>query len=339
MVCRTGMEPLHWNEAAMLTGKQLKLFDENGFLVIEDILDDEDLFPLEQEYNDLLDGLCLQFYKEGRIPSIYDGMAFGDRFARVVSHYPDSINYFNISLPLVNGKVDAAHYHAHTGPAVFGLLRNSRILDIVECVIGPEIASSPVQQMRLKPPQGKLSGSNIAHSGVGLTTWHQDTVAVLPEADGTNQLTVWVAVTDANEENGCLVSIPGSHLEGAHRHVPGTIPREPTVPASIINGRTGVALPVKRGGMIVFHKQNIHSSLPNLSDQLRWSVDIRYHPVGQPSGRPAFPGFVARSRSNPKSELKDPVRWSRMWKNSRQQIIRGEYTGPIFTDWEDAAAE
>ncbi|MCY3768002.1 MAG: phytanoyl-CoA dioxygenase family protein [Gammaproteobacteria bacterium] len=319
----------------MLTNEQLERFDQDGFLVIEDVVRDEDLFPLEQEYNDLLDGLSRKLYKEGRIPSAYPGLPFGERFARVVSHYPDSIDCFNISLPLVNGKVDASSYHAHTGPAVFGLLRNRRILDIVECVIGPEIASSPVQQMRLKPPQRKLSGSNLAHSGVGLTTWHQDTVAVLPEAEDTNQLTVWIAVTDASEENGCLVSIPGSHREGAHRHVPGRIPREPTIPASVINNRKGVALPVQRGGVIIFHKQNIHSSLPNLSDQLRWSVDIRYHPVGQPSGRPAFPGFVARSPSDPKSELKDPLRWARMWENSRQRIIRGEYRGPIFTDWED----
>ena len=187
--------------------------------------------------------------------------------------------------------------------------------------------------MRIKPPLSELADVSITHSGVGNTTWHQDTVAVLPEAEDTNQLTVWIAVTEANEENGCLVSIPGSHLEGAHRHIPGEIPREPSVPAEIIGGRTGNALPVARGGIIIFHKQNIHRSKVNRSNSLRWSLDVRYHPVGQASGRPAFPGFIARSRANPDSELRDPQLWNQMWQDARMRIIRGEYQGPIFKDW------
>jgi hypothetical protein len=115
--------------------------------------------------------------------------------------------------------------------------------------------------------------------------------------------------------------------------VPGSIPREPTVPAEIIRGRRGRALPVGRGGLVIFHKHNIHCSRPNRSNRLRWSLDLRYHPVGQPSGRPAFPGFVARSRANPESELRDPLQWNRMWRQAREKIVRGEYRGPIFRDW------
>jgi ectoine hydroxylase-related dioxygenase (phytanoyl-CoA dioxygenase family) len=117
--------------------------------------------------------------------------------------------------------------------------------------------------------------------------------------------------------------------------VAGAIPREPTVPADIIKDRNGNPLPVKRGGIILFHKNNIHCSKPNRSDRLRWSLDLRYHPVGQASGRPAFPGFVARSRSHPESELRDPVIWNQMWQDARTKIIRGEYRGPIFKDWRE----
>jgi len=317
----------------MLTKAQLESFHRNGYLVVDHLLDDEDLQPLEHEYAELLDTMAQQLYREGKIDSAFSEYEFDERFTRIVAQYPDLIDRMNISLPLENGDIEADSYHAHTGPAVFGLLRNPKILDVVESVIGPEIASSPVQQMRIKPPLGKLSDDNIAHSGVGNTTWHQDTVAVLDEAKDTSQVTVWVAVTDANEENGCLASIPASHKDGSHQHVAGTIPREPTVPAAIINNRNGESLPVKRGGIIMFHKQNIHCARPNRSDRLRWSVDIRYHPVGQASGRPAFPGFVARSRSNPESELHDPVAWHQLWRDARKRIINGEYKGLIFKDW------
>ncbi len=317
----------------MLTEDQLDKFKERGFLVIENVLNDSDLLPLESEYCELLDRHVLQYHQDGRIPSLFEELSFGERFSQVVAICPECIDFLNISLPLVNGRVDPDKYHSHAGPGIFSVLRNSKILDIVESVLGPEISSSPVQQMRIKPPQKKLLEQSITHSGVGLTTWHQDTVAVLPEANDTNQLTVWVAVTDANEENGCLVSIPCSHLEGAHPHTPGAIPREPSIPDEIIGGREGVSLPVNRGGVIIFHKQNIHRSLPNRSDHFRWSIDIRYHPTGQPNGRPAFPGFIARSKSSPESELTDPEKWVQLWDDARNRIIEGKVNGPIFKDW------
>ena len=47
----------------------------------------------------------------------------------------------------------------------------------------------------------------------------------------------------------------------------------------------------------------MHSSLPNLSENIRWSLDLRYNPIGQPTGRAWFPGFIARSKSKPESEM------------------------------------
>ncbi len=317
----------------MLSDVQVAQFHRDGFLLVEDVLDDDDLRPLETEYSALLDAYAQRLVAAGKIDVPGPEVPFAERYTTMVRRFPDCIDEFNISLPLVNGEIDPAAFRAHTGPAVFGLLTNPKILDAVESLLGPEIASSPVQQMRLKPPLARLSDDSVAHSSVGNTSWHQDTVAVLPEALTTDQITVWVAVTDASEENGCLVSIPKSHLEGAHRHVPGPIPREPTVPAEIIDGREGEALPAERGSIILFDKQNIHCSKPNVSTQLRWSVDIRYHPVGQASGRPAFPGFVARSRADPTAELHDPDVWNKMWADARERIISGEYTGPIFQDW------
>lgn len=323
-----------------LSDKQRSSFETNGYLVIDHLLDDEDLRPLELEYDQLLDQMACRLHSEGKIPSTYEELAFGERFARVLAAYPDLHTFFNISLPLINGPIEAENYHAHTGPAVFALLRNRKVLDVVECLIGSEISSSPIQQMRMKPPQRALAPSNAEHSNVGLTTWHQDIVAILPEADETEQLTVWIAVREANEETGCLVSVPGSHRNGPIVHCPGELlASEPHVPNAVMDGRAATVLPVQRGGVILFHKFNIHCSLPNHSDKLRWSVDLRYHPTGQASGRPAFPGFVARSRSHPESELHDPIEWTRLWEQARARIVSGQYHDPIFeeTRWHNPA--
>jgi hypothetical protein len=80
------------------------------------------------------------------------------------------------------------------------------------------------------------------------------------------------------------------------------------------------------------HRRTMHSSLPNRSDRVRWSFDLRYNPIGQPTGRPAFPGFVARSRREPSSELRDPNGWTELWHAARRRLAEAE-TAPKFNRW------
>ncbi len=325
---------------ATLSAEQRESFDRNGFLAIETLLDDDALTPVEADYADRLDRVTHRLYADGAIAERFDGLEFGERFCRLIEAYPELHRFFNVSLPLINGPVDPETFHMFASPGVFRLMRHPRILDVVECLIGPEIYSSPVQQMRMKPPERSLSDELKDHSNVGATTWHQDIVALLPEADETEQLTVWVAITEATVENGCLVSVPGSHREGPKAHCSQlAIASEPQVPDKLMEGREAVPLPVKRGGVVLFHKMNVHRALSNRSQALRWSLDLRYHPIGQATGRPAFPGFVARSRARPESELHDADVWAGNWETARKTIVGGAYRGRIFEDtrWNDAA--
>jgi len=311
-----------------LDESQCRSFAENGFLAIDRLLDDDDLAPLEAEYAALLDDLATALLRAGRIAEAHAHLPFAERYTEILAGYPDLHRHFNISLPLINGAVDPETYHAHAGPAVFALLRHPKILDVVECLIGSGISSSPVQPMRMKPPERRVGGDLKGHSNVGQTTWHQDIVALLPEADDTDQLTVWLAVTEATVENGCLVSVPSPHREGPKPHCANAaLASEPHVPGRLMAGRGAVALPVRRGGVVLFHKMNVHRALPNRSAGLRWSMDLRYHRTGQASGHPAFPGFVARSRANPDSELRDPAAWARSWDEARARIVTGAYRG------------
>src|SRR6266540_4938529 len=70
---------------------------------------------------------------------------------------------------------------------------------------------------------------------------------------------------------------------------------------------------MKRGDALFMHKLTVHASHSNQSDNIRWSFDLRYNPIGQPTGRDSFPGFIARSRQNPETELRDPAEWARRW--------------------------
>ena len=321
-----------------LSFDQIETFNEDGFLAVESLLDDDDLVPLEQEYAEVLDEVSLRLFSDGAISSPYEELPFGERYCRLLGEYPELHRFFNVSLPLSNTPEKPKNFCMHAGPAAFSLLRNPKLLDVVESILGPEVYSNPVQQVRMKPPLRMLSRENAEHSNVGVTTWHQDTVALMPEAEATQMLTVWVAMTDATEQNGCLKSIAGSHHQGQVTHCPGKqIAAEMYIPEAIIGDRKAVSLPLNRGGIVLFDKHNFHCAGANRSSDLRWSFDLRYNRTGQPTGRPAFPGFVARSRAHPESELQDAAAWKRLWDEARDNILSGRYTDPIFEQkrWDD----
>ena len=325
---------------AGLSSQQREAFERDGFLAIERLLPEADLEPIRAEYDQVLSREIRRLTDAGVIDSEPTG-SFDERYAALLAAEPDAHRRFNISLPLINGGVDADSYRMHCGPAVFDLLRHPAVLDVVESLIGAEIASNPVQQMRMKPSQDRVTDEGLrAHSNIGPTTWHQDIVALLPEADDTRIVTVWLALSDASEQHGCLVSIPGSHRLGPQVHcVNEVLASEPNVPLRILDGMERRPLPVRRGGAVLLHKHNVHCSLPNRSGRLRWSMDLRYNPLGQPSGRPAFPSFTARSARHPETVLDDFDAWRSMWDEARRRIVNGEHAQRIFEDsrWKDPA--
>ena len=75
-----------------------------------------------------------------------------------------------------------------------------------------------------------------------------------------------------------------------------------------------------------------------MSDRIRWSFDLRYNPIGQHTGREAFPGFVVRSKENPELELKDGGVWTNLWKETRERmskINQGGQNEITFGRWKE----
>ena len=306
------------------TATVLDQLHEQGFVVIEELLDpQEDLQPILDDYAALLDELAERWYAAGVLTATHHDLPFGRRLAKIIqeSGRPYS-QYFDISLPL--GEI-TEETPIHLSEAVFHhLLCNPRLLDAVEMAIGPEIYSNPIQHVRIKPPEHLLSADQ--REGLLIKTgWHQDQGVTLPEADETDMLTVWVAVTDATVENGCLCVVPGSHRGDLVTHC-----LNKQIPDALV-GDNAVPLPMKRGSVLLMHRRTQHASLSNVSGDIRWSFDLRYQPIGQPTGRPMFPGFVARSRQHPESVLTDHRIWADLWREARSCLAQGE--SPKFSRW------
>lgn len=318
----------------MLTSQQVASFAENGYLVVSEVLDATDLAPVKAEYESVLAAAVDELSAAGELTDRFADLDFADRYVAALREYPGLYRYLNISLPLSNDPVAPEECRMHAGPAVFALLRHDKILDVVESLIGGEIRSNPVQHIRLKPPQSAVPAAVAGYSNIGVTTWHQDHGAVMDEAEETTMVTVWVAVTDAAVENGCLVVSPGSHSAGELTlHCPGidvAVAAENYIPAAVREGKPVVALPTTAGSLVLLNKYVEHAALENRSDRLRWSFDLRYQPMDQPTGRPAFPSFVARSRRDPASEMTDWREYALQWEEARQKMIGGGFGFPIY---------
>ncbi len=315
---------------AHLTDTQLDFFADNGYLVIENVIDDATIAAITAEYSALLGQIGAEKVANGELPSEFAELSFGEKYLTLLHSETNFFDRIDITLPLANDFPAGATMHA--GPAVFDLLTHEKLLDIVESVIGSEIYSNPVQHVRIKPPRKALPELAGKNSYVGTTTWHQDHGALLDEANKTQVVTTWVAITDAPEEMGCLICIPGSHKRGEMTdHCPGKgISAENYIPGKLLNTRQAVTLPIKKGGVILFHQLTEHAALNNKTDKIRWSFDLRWNPIGQPTGRPAFPGFIARSKANPDSELRDSAEWNQLWLDAKDRIVSGRYADQIF---------
>jgi ectoine hydroxylase-related dioxygenase (phytanoyl-CoA dioxygenase family) len=319
-----------------LTTEQIEHFNTEGFLVVENVLDPErDLDPVIAEYELVLDRLADELFAAGKISSTYSELPFSDRLTKI---YGESgkvhAQYFDFSLPQ-DGITEQTPFW--TGPAVFNTLVNDGILDTIESLIGPEIYSNPVQHVRLKPPERYVPvDPDTGKAQLGATPWHQDNGVINPEADETDIITVWFPLTDATIENGCLAVVPKSQEAGLLPHCPADANNKSGFGVHIrekhFDAAAAVPLPMKRGSALFMTKRTIHCSLSNNSDHIRWSFDLRYNPIGAPTGRGMFPGFVARSRQNPQAELRNPDDWTAMWTEARRALSRGE--NPSFNRWD-----
>ncbi len=152
---------------------------------------------------------------------------------------------------------------------VAGLVRNKRLLDVIEDLIGPNILC---WNATFFP---KPAGSE------GYVGWHQDiTYWGLEPAEG-HVVTAWLAISDAREDNGCMFYLPGSHKQGmrSHRQVHQTqnmLLGEQEVHLSDREQKQSIPVQLEPGQFSVHHSSLLHGSYGNVSDRPRIGLSINF---------------------------------------------------------------
>ena len=301
----------------MLTDAARRQFERDGYLVIEDVIDSQTLAAVKAEYALVMDHLYEGWCAQGLVAPASPDMGFFDKLDVAVKAGIEWFQPLDISLPHADIGLDTP---MHIGPAVFQMATHPGILDVVESLIGPELTSNPIQHVRIKPPERQVDArEERAH--IVSTDWHQDRGVTLESADQTEMVTVWLAITDATVENGCLQVKPGLRDE----MLPHCTMNQVGITETYLPRDGAIPTPVPAGGAVIFHPLTPHASLRNLSDGYRWSFDLRYNVTGQSTGRDQFPSFVARSRANPAQELKDWRAWRDMWGAARETLAHSAH--------------
>lgn len=263
----------------VLTTEQVEKYDEEGYLVVPGLLDESDMAPVRAALTEKVSMIADDLVTEGLIDDPLTDEPFPTRLARVFDGL-DSEHFLKYG----RGWRDRIGGY-------YTLMSNPKILDAIESLIGPEIFSNPVYNVRPKVPR-------IA---AGAVPWHQDK-SYWPDANSNPVITVWISFVDATLENGCLHVLPRTQKEKVHafheESYSGTGFLEIDLDKVGVVSRD-IALPVKAGTAILFNDRLVHSSTPNNSDHVRWSVDLRYQPTDQDPMPQHGAGFLARSRKHP----------------------------------------
>ena len=250
----------------MKPAEQKDLFDDQGYLVVEDLLNEGELTECVAEIRRL-----------HRLAA--DLEAAGDPAFRSFQREPYAADASEEGLPVLR-KIENTRRHSE----VFRrLAAHPRLLETLVQLIGPDLLLFRSTLM-LKPAR---NGS--AH---GL---HQDS-AYWP-MDPPTLVTVSIALTDATLENGCFQIIPGSHRWGLQEwgHIARQQDAELTDRQDVAEADR-IAVPLRAGCALFFHSLLVHGPGPNRSPLPRntalyayFSPHVRYLPGDNAPREKTFP--------------------------------------------------
>lgn len=215
----------------MLSPEQIAFYKENGYLMVEDALSEEQLQRLQSVTQDFIDA-SRNISESNEIFDLDEG------------HTADRPRLTRVKLP----------HQQH--PAYMDVLRSERITNMLTALLGPDI------RLHTSKLNTKAAGGGAA------VEWHQDW-AFYPHTND-DLLAIGFLLSDVAMDNGPLMVIPGSHRGPMLSHMNNGVfsgAVDPSDPDFHVD--KAVALTGKAGSMSIHHVRTLHGSAPNLSDTAR----------------------------------------------------------------------
>ncbi len=244
-----------------LTTEQVAQFHYEGYLVVDNVIDNDMIADLENGITSEIDRCANDLFEAGELSSTFKDEPFTTRLHRITEHN--------------NTVVSRITDGALAIPAIFGLIAYKPLVDVAESLCGPELIASSVYRLRPKLP----------NYGPGVVPWHQDSGYFEPYCDTSLILTCWIPLVDADANNGCLQVMKYGHRSPVVKHGSGPNHYLQIEDKDLPEGEV-VTVPVKRGGVLLLTNLTPHCSTPNTTQGIRWSMDLRYQSASLPTNAP-----------------------------------------------------
>ncbi len=176
-------------------------------------------------------------------------------------------------------------------PEMYQILLHPILLDVAEDLLQTdEVSVHGIFNARPKLPDQKWTD----------TPWHQD-AQYYRDAEQSHVVSMWFPLQPVTEYNSCLQVAPGSHDETLHEGYQDEETGFLGLSPNICETLNGLSIEMELGDILCFPHKMPHRALPNRSDAVRWSMDVRYEPTAQSTGSGRDKGFIARSPGNPEA--------------------------------------
>ncbi len=263
------------NTLNILSSEQISFYNTEGYLHIRHILPPDLLRLSRYVLSRWVDHTIDRWQTEGLISDPRTNIDFQHRFLHVwhEAGKPDYIRSPRRDLVC---------------PEMYQILVHPALLDLAEDLLQTdEVSVHGIFNARPKLPDQKWTD----------TPWHQD-AQYYRDAEQSHVVSVWYPLQPVTEENSCLQVAPGLHDETLHEGYKDEETGFLGVSKKIRESLAGLSIKMERGDILCFPQKMPHRALPNRSDAVRWSMDVRYEPTDQATLSGRDKGFIARSPGN-----------------------------------------
>jgi hypothetical protein len=217
---------------------------DDGFALLEGVLTPEEVDALSVHYDRYLNN---------------EIKGMGKDFCDMSGSYDDEFKNF----ALVNAMLPRVYT-----PEIQGNIFEKLSESISKQLFGEDMTLDYDQFLTKKPAKEKAAFA-----------WHQDIGYWPINTPDTRTVTCSLAMSDANEENGCLRLVPGSHkgeVLRQHRRSGENREESHVLTVELHDDEEVVHLPVKKGSITVHNEWILHGSGGNTSNNWRKTYIIAY---------------------------------------------------------------
>jgi ectoine hydroxylase-related dioxygenase (phytanoyl-CoA dioxygenase family) len=297
-----------------LTAEEFTQFFEDGYVIKHDLLPLQLLDTVLDSVSGLVDDLVNRLYETGNISNKYSEYTVHERLIQVEKEFP------NVSVLL--------HKQGILPKAIADLWSSPELLAIARQLLGGEISGHPVWNLRVKTPQEEQS----------TVPWHQDSAYLESDSWHVLQATAWIPLVDVSRMNGCMQMASRGHRSGkvakhsccvGNTWYVGLDEQEMAQSLDVDLQSDIITCEMPRGSVLLFNNLIPHRSLDNLSDKIRWSLDLRWQRPDEPNGFYGLKDNILMVTSKSPDHV---IEWDEWAKHSRTEMQDRAVTDVIDRD-------